>query len=205
MLISGMHVINHRTDTLMLGAMNGVEAVGIYTVASRGAQLILLIQIAVNAALAPTIAGLYAAGKMRRLQSVITKSARGVLLISMLIAIALILFGNQFLTLFGPEFILGYSSLAILAGGCVVNAATGAVGLVLMMTRHERDAAVGVGSGVALNVVLNALLIPQWGAEGAATASSLSMIARNLLMVLLVYRRLGIHSTAIASFQLKKV
>jgi len=204
MLISGMHVINHRIDTLMLGFMKGTEAVGIYTVADRGAQLILVIQTAVNVVLAPTIAGLHAAGKMERLQRVITKSSRGVLLVSLSIALGLILFGERFLSMFGAEFVDAYPTLAILIAGCVVNTAAGAVGLLLMMTGHERDAARGVGIGVVLSMALNAALIPKWGVEGAATATSFSMMARNLLMVLIVYSKLGIHSTAFGGFSVRR-
>jgi O-antigen/teichoic acid export membrane protein len=197
MLISGMHVINHRTDTLMLGGIKGVEEVALYTVANRGAQLILLVQTAVNAVLGPTIASLYAAGKTQRLQSVITRSSQGVLIVSLLIALGLVLFGGKFLALFGAEFIHAYSTLAILSAGCVINTATGSVGLLLVMTGHERDAAKVLGSSVVLNVVLNAALIPRWGVEGAAIATSISMMLRNVLMVWLVYRRLGIQSTAL--------
>jgi O-antigen/teichoic acid export membrane protein len=204
MLISGMHVINHRIDAIMLGAMKEPEAVGIYAAANRGAQLILLIQIAVNAALAPTIAGLHAAGKMERLQRLITRSSRGVLIVSTSIALGLIFFGDGFLLLFGAEFVQAYPTLGILIAGCVVNAAAGAVGLLLMMTGHERDAAKGIGIGVVLSVALNAVLVPKWGVEGAATATSISMMARNILMVLLVYRRLGIQSTALGRISLKR-
>ena len=203
MLISGMNVINHRTDTLMLGTMTGAEAVGIYTVANRGAQLILLIQTAVNVALAPTIAGLHAAGKMHQLQLVITRYSRGVLAVSLSIALGLILFSDWFLSLFGSNFVQGQVTLRILAAGCVVNTAAGSVGLLLVMTGHERDAAVAVGAGVVLSVVLNGALIPIWGVEGAAIAASASMMAQNLFMVLLVHRRIGIHSTALGRISLK--
>jgi O-antigen/teichoic acid export membrane protein len=203
MLISGMNVFNHRIDTLMLGALTGTAAVGIYTVANRGAQLILLIQTAANVALAPTIAGLHAAGKIQQLQRVVTRSAQALLPVSLSVALGLILFSNWFLSLFGPEFIQGRLTLAILAAGCVVNAAAGTVSLLLIMTGHERDAAIGVGIGVVLNVALNAAFIPRWGVEGAATATSISMIVRNLLMALLVYKRLGIRSSALGQIRLK--
>lgn len=196
MLISGMHVINHRTDTIMLGLITGAEAVGIYTVANRAAQVILLVQTAVNAALAPTIAALHAAGKMSRLQAVVTASARLVLLVSFSMALALALFGRPFLSLFGPEFLDAYPTLLILVAGCVVNTAAGSVSLLLVMTNYEREAAVGIGIGVVLSVLLNALLIPPWGVEGAALATSISMMVRNIFTAFVVARRLGIHSTA---------
>jgi O-antigen/teichoic acid export membrane protein len=202
MLIGGMNVINHRIDTIMLGVMKEADAVGIYTVANRGAQLILLVQTAVNVALAPTIASLHAAGEMQRLQRVMTKSAQMVTIISLSSAIGLVLFGRWFLLLFGSDFAQGHLTLAILATGCVVNTVAGSVGLVLMMTGRERDAAIGVGTGVVLNVIMNAALIPRWGVEGAAIATSVSMMARNLLMAHLVYQRLGIYSTALGRITL---
>ena len=79
MFISGMQIINNRTATIMLGAIKGAEAVGIYVVASRGAELITFALLAANSVLAPAVSGLYAVKDMKRLQGVITKSARMVL------------------------------------------------------------------------------------------------------------------------------
>jgi O-antigen/teichoic acid export membrane protein len=202
MLIGGMNTINHRCDTLMLGAMVGTEAVGIYTVANRGAQLILFIQTAVNAVLMPTIASLYASGNMLRLQRVITKSTRLVLVVSLSCAVILVVFGRAFLSLFGAEFRQGYTVLVILSLGMFLNAAAGAVNILLHMTRYERDAAVSVGASAVLNVLLNAVFIPRWGVEGAALATATSMIIRNLAMALWVHKKLGIHSSALGSIRL---
>jgi O-antigen/teichoic acid export membrane protein len=198
MLISGMHVINHRIDEIMLGTIKNAEAVGLYSVANRGAQLILVIQAAVNVALGPAIAGLHASGKTGQLQQLMTKASRGVLVISMTVAFGLLLFGDAFLSIFGSEFVQGNRAFTILIFGCVINAAAGSVSLLLVMTGYERDAAKGIGFGVLLSIVLNAALIPKWGVEGAATATSIGMSARNIMMAVLVYTRLGIHSTALA-------
>jgi O-antigen/teichoic acid export membrane protein len=73
----------------------------------------------------------------------------------------------------------------------------GLAALVLNMTGHERDTAKGIAVSALLNVTLNALLIPLWGIEGAALASTLSMVVWNSLLVVLVHRRLGLHATAL--------
>jgi O-antigen/teichoic acid export membrane protein len=155
-------------------------------------------------ALAPTIAGLFGAGKMERLQHVVTKSAQLVLFVSGAIAGALILFGNRFLLLFGAEFVEAYTALAILTAGYVVNTGMGIASLVLVMTKYERDSAMCIGVGVLVNVALNAALIPSWGVEGAATATAISMMIRNVLAAVLLHRRLGIHSTVLGGFSLKR-
>jgi O-antigen/teichoic acid export membrane protein len=181
----------------MLGAIKGAEEVGIYTVAERGAHLIALIQTAVSVAVAPTLAELYGAGKMKQLQRVATRSAQMVLLVSTAIAVALIVFGKSFLLFFGSEFIQAYATLSILTAGYVVNTGMGVASLVLMMTKHERDAVLCTGVGVLINVALNAALIPNWGVEGAAAGTAISMMIRNVLAAILAHRRLGIYSTVL--------
>lgn len=205
MSIGVMLAITNQTATLMLGTINDAEAVAVYNVAKRGAQLISFIMIAVNTAQAPIIASLYAVGDIQRLQRVITKSARIVLLVSLPVAVGLIAFGKWFLLLFGSDFLQGYVTLVILSFGQLIDAAAGSVGYLLIMTGHERDAAVSIGIRTMLTVLLNIMLIPGWGSEGAAAATAISLIAWNGLLVVWVYRRLGIHSTAIGRISLRSV
>lgn len=204
MLITGMKIINAKTDILMLGAMKGSKDAGIYAVANRGAELITFILIAVNLALAPIVVNLFAAGEMKKLQSVIIRSARVILLFSLPIGFALIIFGHWFLLLFGEDFTQGRTSLTILSFGQIVNASMGSVGLLLVMTGHERSAAIGTGISAVLNVILNALLIPAWGIAGASIATASSMIVSNILLAIWVYRTTSIHSTALGIIALRR-
>lgn len=108
--------------------------------------------------------------------------------------------GQSFLSFFGSEFTSGSTALSILVFGQLVNAAAGSVGLLLVMTAHEREAAIGMGVGLSLNVLLNTLLIPLWGIEGAAGASATSMIVWNLWLAVRVHRRLGLDPSVLAMF-----
>jgi len=204
LFVAGMQVINAKTDTIMLGVIKGTKTVGVYSVAIRGSELITFILFSVNTVLAPTIASLYAARDMKQLQLLITKSARMILLISLPIGLGLILFSHRFLSLFGYEFTQGGTALIILSIGQLINATMGSVSLLLVMTNYERDAALGIGISASLNVVLNAILIPLWGLEGAATATTTSMIVWNILLAIWVYKRLGIHSTAFGKISLRR-
>jgi O-antigen/teichoic acid export membrane protein len=187
-----MFVINNRTDAIMLGIMQGNESVGLYNVANRGAMLISFILVAVNQSLAPSIAKLYAEGNLSKLQSIITKSSRTIIFGSLPIALILIIFGKWFLLIFGSEFTAAYLTLVILSFGQLINATMGSVGLLLDMTGHERDTAVGVGTTAILNIILNALFIPIWGVNGAAIATAISTIAWNIILFFYVKKRLGI-------------
>lgn len=200
LFIDGMYVINNQTDTIMLGAIKDSAAVGIYTVANRGAGIITFVLIAFNISLGPTFASLYVSGKIEELQKVITKSCRLIFLAALPIALALIIFGYWFLLLFGSEFIPGKSVLTILCLGQLINACTGSVAILLNMTGHQKYTAIGVSFSGLLNIILNFSLIPIWGAEGAATATTISTIIWNLLLVFWVYKKLKIYPTVFGNW-----
>ncbi len=195
--IDSMYIINSRTDIIMLGAMKGAVPAGIYNVANRGAEFITFVLVSVNMVLAPTIAALHAQGDKERLQNILTLSARAVLLFSLPVALGLVIFGKDFLTIFGGDFIPGDWALSILSMAQLFNCAMGSVGLLLIMTGHQKQAAIGVAVSAVLNIALNVVLIPLWGIEGAAVATGVSMITWNALYVVWVYKKLGYHTTAL--------
>ena len=98
--------------------------------------------------------------------------------------------------LFGKEFTQGQYALTILCVGRLIHAAAGSVGLLLNMTGNERFTFISNVAGTGLNVVLNALLIPRWGVEGAALATTSTTILMNIMNTLWVRQKLGIHCTA---------
>jgi len=197
MLLTVLQILNTKLDILMLGSMVGTKETGIYSVANRGAGLITYVLVAVNAALGPAIASLNVSHDRQRLQRMITKSSRIVLLISLPACVGLIVFGGFFLRIFGQEFVSGRAALSILCLGQLFSAAMGSVNLLLIMTGHERDAVITLGGSTILNAALNLLLIPRWGIEGAAIASTASIVMRNAVAGFFAYRRLQIHSTAL--------
>lgn len=193
-------VINTQADSLMLGAIQGSEAVGLYLPVSKGAQLINFVTVAANTVLAPTIASLYSTGNSEKLQEIIFRGTRIVFGVALILALGLVVFGRWYLLLFGTEFTAGYYALSILCLGQLVNAATCAVSYLLVMTKYERFTALSDGGGAVLNVVLNAFLIPRWGIEGAAVATSVSLIIVNLVNAFFVSKKLRINGTIIRNF-----
>ena len=196
-LASILDILNNQISSLLLGTLSGTTALGMYSVAERGAQLVVFPLSAINLTLAPTFANLYHAEDIGGLQRLVTKSARLILISAAPIALALILGGHWFLQLFGRGFTNGHTPLVILCIGQLMNAAMGSVGNLLIMTGHGREAAIGVGIGVGTNLLLSALFIPLWGASGAAVATASSLIVWNVLLALFVWKRLGIATTAL--------
>ncbi|MEW6580532.1 MAG: MATE family efflux transporter, partial [Chloroflexota bacterium] len=193
-LTQGLIVLNVQVDSLMLGTLDSAEAVAYYTVTQRLTMLITLPLISVGVALAPHIASLHAAGQRHELQRAVTGSTRLALGAALPVTLLYVAAGTFFLGLFGAEYRVARTALAIFSLGQLVNAATGPVGPLLLMTGHERAATLTTGLGVALHIVLNALLIPLWSIEGAAVAGGISIAAVNLTLAALAWRRLRINT-----------
>lgn len=198
MLIGGTRVINSQTDILMLGWMTGSEEVGIYRVATQAAMLVVFGLQVVHAVVAPHFSRLYAQRDMARLQRLVTQSARAILLAALPLSLVFILAGEIVLELlFGTEFAAAHAPLAILAVGQLVNAGFGSVGILLAMTGHELDTVRGLSIAAVLNIVLNLVLIPLFGMEGAAVSSAVTLVIWNLILRSYVSKRLGIESSAV--------
>ena len=202
LFIAGINIINMQIDILMLAAMRGSESAGIYQAATRGAELVAFSLAIVNMAIQPTIARLYAAGDMARLQKLTTLSARAATAAALPLAAAMILWGDSIMTtVFGSEFTRGAIALAILSAAQLVNAFTGPANSLLNMTGHEDDQLKAMTVGVAINAALNALLIPRWDIVGAAIATGTSLIVWNILLVRMVRNQLGLNATASGNSQ----
>jgi O-antigen/teichoic acid export membrane protein len=196
--LSGAAVLNSQIGVAMLGALATPESAGVYAVAQRGALLVAFPLSAVNAAIGPTAARLWSAGEADRLQRLVTLSARAILLASLPLALGFVVLGRNLLVVFfGVEFAAADGPLAILAIGQLINAATGSVATLLVMTGNQKRAAVGIMAGAAANIAGAVVLIPVLDAVGAALAATLSLLISNLILVAATSRSLGIHPTAL--------
>lgn len=197
-LLSGALFANSQIGVVMLGLLDETESAGLYAVAQRGALLVAFPLLALNAALAPTAARLWALGDVQQLQRLVTIGTRAVLLASVPIAVVFLFAGETLLGLvFGPAFTDAGSALAILSLGQVANAATGSVATLLMMTGNQSRAALGIVAGLALNLGLGMVLIPAHHAVGAAVAAATGLVVSNVIHVLMARSALGVDSTAL--------
>lgn len=192
-LISGLHLLLIRTDVLMIGAFIGTTDAGVYSAVSRITELVLFGQNSILFVFAPMISEMYAKRDKIELQRMVLLATGGIVVISLPVGIGLILLGEFILALFGPAFVIGYSTLVVLIFGQLTIAFVGTSGWLLSMTGHQRENAFVIGVGLILNILLNAILIPFWGIFGAAIATTVSTVTSNMFLAYLVWKRLKIN------------
>lgn len=197
-LIGGLTLLNSRLDAIMLGILTDVESVGIYTAAARGAELVSLVVGPVHTVLGPALSRLHTSGARRELQAVAARAARITFVLALPPAVALGVFGRVVLALFGQDFSQGSATLFVLACGHLAFVAMGPALLLLIMTGGERQALTCAAAGTLVNVTGNALLIPRFGIEGAATATAVSLVVWNAVAVRMCRRSLAVNPTIFA-------
>jgi O-antigen/teichoic acid export membrane protein len=200
LLIVGFVIVLYQTDILMVGMFLSPADVALYNAATKTSFLTSFVYTAVEAIGAPTIAGLYAAGDRVQLQKVMTTTAHLVFWPTMLVTLFLFAGGKYILQLFGSEFIAAYWPLVILSWGQVVNSATGPAGYILDLTGHQDQSARVRCCTAITNIVLNTILIPQFGITGAAIATSTAVTLDNLIIYFLAVKYIGVHASIFSGF-----
>jgi O-antigen/teichoic acid export membrane protein len=162
-------LVNLRLDFVILGWLAGPAVVGIYAIASKFAELLRLVPLALTYVLYPSYAHdghEVAAAKARRLlPAAAGLTAAAILPMAVAAAVLLpVIYGEAFRSAVLPAQIL----LVGLAG----EGASGVVSGFLYGDGRPGLNSLGIGAGVVVTVVLDLLLIPHHGAVGAATASS---------------------------------
>jgi len=182
------------TDTLMLGWWAGAQPVGIYGMAVRFATLSSFVLVAVGAVIAPRFAELFARRDLAGLQRTARISAAAMALLSAPLFLILMIFPALILRIGGIEFASGVLALRLLTFSQFVIVVTGSAGYLLSMTgNHGALRTIHVVAAL-LNGFLNAVLIPRYGLNGAASATSISVILMNVAQVVVAKVRLDIWS-----------
>jgi O-antigen/teichoic acid export membrane protein len=190
--VGAMSAITTQTDVVMLAAIKSPAEAGIYQVAARGAELVAFVSAISNIALQPTFARLYAAGDLARLKRVTRRAAQIMLAAAAMAAAIFVGAGFDILkTVFGAAYQAGASPLAILSVCWVLVTIAGPARDTLIMSGGQNMAAVSIGIGAMLNLILNFLLITSYSVNGAAIATGISLIACQVGYAIGVRRRLG--------------
>ena len=189
---------NAQIGIIILGLLGSDEQVAAMRVADRGAQFVVLSLTLVNLVIAPHIVRAYRSKNKEQLQTLARQAARGSFAIALPIGLVLLFAGKPLLGwVFGEEYVSAYYPMAILVMGQLINVFFGSVGYLLSMSGYERDTLKGLIVAVLVNVFLCAALVPAYEAIGAAIGVMISVVIWNVLLFMLVLKRLSIFSSVL--------
>lgn len=178
---SSMTFIMGWTDIVLLGIYYQPEVVGVYSIVLKLSVLTSFAYASINSIILPKFSELYWKNEISALQKVVQFSNCLLFWLSAPVLLVIACFAKQLLAIFGEEFIVGSTSLIILCIGQFTSCVTGNVIALLNMTGHQNKAKNALLLSAGLNIVGNCLLIPLAGIVGAAIATSISMIVRDVM------------------------
>lgn len=195
-LMDGFRVLQGQIGILLLGFLVGADQAGVFRVAVAAALMVSVPMTLFETVFSPVFARLFTAREFDRLQQLATRSAQVSTLTMLCFSMPIFVWGHELIEwIFGQEYLPAYAALAALCGGQIISAAFGMNASILMMTGHEKHLTRAVMLGVIANILLVALLVPRWGAFGAALASVGYVITWNVIGWRDARRLLGVDSS----------
>jgi O-antigen/teichoic acid export membrane protein len=190
--LAGLFVLlNNWVAQLIIGVLFPAADVGRYQAASQLSLVFAIILSAFNTALAPMIADLHGRGERRLLERVFRAATRwGLYFCAPVFLVFLIASRDVMAAVYGPDFARGWPVLLVLTIGQIINVATGAVGILLIMTGRQRTWSVIAFAMLVLDAVLILLLSRPFGLVGAAAAVAVSTAGMFALGLFWVRRKL---------------
>ncbi len=174
-------------DTILLATF-GVPDVqlGQYGAAMKLSNFIQMPLLSLSSIFAPTIAELHSKGEKQKLEAMFKVVTKWSITFSLPLFLIMVIFSPYLLALPGASFVSAWPLLIAFAVGSMINAGTGTVGYMLLMTGYQRLSFLNSLVAVAVNISLGILLTPRYGAMGTAVSTGLAICTLNLMRVLQV-------------------
>ncbi len=180
-----------QMDTVMLGLLSTEKDVGLYSATVRISKLPLAFISALSTSFIPRISLLFSQGNYDKTNRIINTSLQLLLFYSIPVSFGLFLFAEDLLLLFsGSRFIEASLSLKIVSFLTLGIGLSNLFGMQILTAVKQDDALLkSVLVGTVVNFVLNLILIPFFGFNGATAATAVAEISVTLITFVMVHRR----------------
>jgi O-antigen/teichoic acid export membrane protein len=182
-----------RVDVLLVAALGGLVPAAIYAVAGRFVVLVQFANQGISQSVQPRLAEALATGDHRAANELYQTATGWLVLVTWPINLLVMLFAPVYLRLFGDGYPSGAPVVLVLAAAMLVATGCGMVDMVLAMGGRTSWNLVNVLVALTVTIGLDVLLIPRFGALGAAIGLACAVVVNNLLPLVQVGRAMGLH------------
>ncbi|MGE0037773.1 MAG: oligosaccharide flippase family protein [Xanthobacteraceae bacterium] len=193
LMVEGFYALLMYTDILMLELFRPPDEVAVYYAAAKTLALVAFIHYSIAATTAHRFSSFHVAGDREGLARFLKQAIKWTFWPSLAATLLLLAFGRPILRLFGAEFADGYYLMFILAIGLLARAAIGPIERLLNMLGEQRVCAMVHAGAFGINFALCLILIPVFGAAGAAIATAVALVSESIWLFVVTKRRLGFH------------
>jgi O-antigen/teichoic acid export membrane protein len=173
-------MVLQRADVVLIGILRGPAEAAVYAAATRFLVFGQLGGGAISTTIQPKISALMAKGDRGGARLVYRTATVWLILLTWPIYLLFCVFSTDLLRVFGSSYTVGAPVIVVLSLTMLVATACGAVDVVLVMAGRSSWTMANAIVALAVNLVLNLLLIPPFGIMGAAVAWAVAILINNL-------------------------
>lgn len=182
-------------DSVMLGFLKNEESVGYYAAATRLTKAILGIVSSLGAVLLPRFSNMITNGQKEEFQLLANKAASFTIALSLPMSVELIFMAAPIIHIFcGNGFEPSILTLKLVAPIVLFIGLSGIIGMQILYPQgREKYVIISTMVGACINLLINYLLIPQYGQYGAALGTVIAEFMVTVIMILLGRKYLPIN------------
>lgn len=196
-LVQAGFVLGPHMDILLLGIIAGPEQAALLRVSARMAEVMLLVRVMAVMHYGPRLAQAHGRGDQVALHRFVREMGIVVAVTGVPIFAGMMVFAPDAMGLMGRDFIIGAPIMQIYLCGVLFTMLAGQGSDILSMCGREGLTARLLWVVLGVNLTLDLLLIPSYGAAGCATANLISMIVLGVGSCWHARRELGVQPSPV--------
>lgn len=194
LMTSSMIFVVGQAGVLVMGIYCSGAEVGYFDVAVKFSSVFSFVLFAVNSVVAPRISELFHKNKIEELFNMARMATKIIFYTTLPVLLFYVIFGRLFISVaYGKSFDPVFVPMLILAGGQFFNSISGSTGIFLNMTGNQLVYRNIMFCAAILNLILNFIFIPKYGALGASFVASFTIVFWNV--AILVYMKINFQRT----------
>jgi O-antigen/teichoic acid export membrane protein len=191
-LISAFMILNRWFDVLMLGWLGQSSQAGIYDISYSLAGYVALLFNSIGFIFMPLISELYGEQKFGEIRRVYRTTTRWLITLTLPLLAGMLIFPEEIIRiLFGSQYVSGKIPMMLLSAGFFYKVAKGPSHLVLISAGKTKKLMLGSATIAFFIVVLNLLLIPEYGIVGAAVSTLVAYLVGDTVILLLAVNEIN--------------
>jgi len=174
-IISIFVTIFYKIDIIMLSKLIGTHAVGIYGAAHKFLVILMVAVSSYNISIYPILSSLFKDSKIKFFD-IFEKTLKYEIMLIVPVVVLFVLFSDKIVLLvFGDEFIDSIIVLKVIIISVIPYSANYTFSRAILASNNQRITLRVTGFNVIANIALNFILIPYYGALGAAVATLITL------------------------------
>lgn len=195
LLFSGfLYTTAYYFDTFCLGFFRDAKSVGVYNAVANLALFLIIFSTSIASLQLPVISKLWAQNDRKEIKKIYTAIVNWILITSLPACIICSFFSKKIILLtYGEPYIDGWKVFIIFLIGIISRSWIRPAGHILTSAGKTRVQLQNMILTNFINIILNIILIPHYGMEGAAVATLISFSFYGIVNTLCVYKILKMH------------